>query len=369
MPGSAVVTYATGSQKLILDYSPDVQGLQKGMPLQQALCVHGDIAVLHADVPHYWAMFNGILDKLETRSPLVEGTELGCVYIGVDGLQSIYPTEDILVRAVREVIPNILDARMGIANGKFQSYLAALYAPAGGYKTLSGNTSAFLKDLSCDVLPVSGKITGKLHEFGLHTLGQVRELLIGPLQAQFGPEGKRISELADGNDDTPLYPRLSEETIEESTTLPSITVFQEVLLMTLESMLVRAFIRLTPRGMGISRLNLWTKSWVSEHWEHNIQFKEPAMNVKTAMSRIKVVMENIPQPGPVEQLGIKITGMGRQSGRQKSLFSDIRAQDHLLSDIRQMEFRLGGPQLFKIKEVEPWSIIPERRRALIPLSQ
>jgi DNA polymerase-4/protein ImuB len=34
-----------------------------------------------------------------------------------------------------------------------------------------------------------------------------------------------------------------------------------------------------------------------------------------------------------------------------------------------LEFRLGGPQLYRIKEVEPWSRIPERRYALIPLSQ
>jgi DNA polymerase-4/protein ImuB len=37
------------------------------------------------------------------------------------------------------------------------------------------------------------------------------------LQAQFGPEGRRIKQLACGYDDTPLYPRLSEEMVEEST--------------------------------------------------------------------------------------------------------------------------------------------------------
>ena len=92
------------------------------------------------------------------------------------------------------------------------------------------------------------------------------------------------------------------------------------------------------------------------------------MNIKTAFSRIKQVMENSPQPGPIEQMGMKITGMGRQWGRQRNLFPEVRAQDHLMNDIKQLEFRLGSPQVFRIKEMEPWSRIPERRYALTPAS-
>ena len=66
---------------------------------------------------------------------------------------------------------------------------------------------------------------------------------------------------------------------------------------------------------------------------------------------------------------MRITGLGRQSRRQKSLFADIRAQEHLMDDIKQMELRLGGNQVFKVKEVEPWSRIPERRYTLTPLNR
>ena len=80
-------------------------------------------------------------------------------------------------------------------------------------------------------------------------------------------------------------------------------------------------------------------------------------------------MENVTQPGPVEELGMKITGTGRFTGRQKSLMAQVRAREHLLDDIKQLEFRLGGHQVFQVKEVEPWSRIPERRYALTPLSR
>jgi DNA polymerase-4/protein ImuB len=366
---STVVTYAVGSQKLVLDYSPELDSLHRDMPLQQALSLHGDIEIIPADMPHYRSIFNEILDALETKSPLVEGTELGEIYIGLDGLHLIYPSNDLLISAVREAIHDAFDARLGMAGGKFLAYLTALHSPPGGYKTLAGNIASFLRDLPCDVLPVSVKSKSKLHEFGLHTLGQIASLRPGPLQAQFGPEGKRIWQLANGQDDTPLLPRSAEETIEESITLPSATVSLAAMLVALEAMLSRAFVKLAPRGMGIARINVWTRTWVSEYWERKIPFKEPAMNTKTAISRIKQIIENSPQPGPIEQLGMKITGVGRQQGRQKSFLPEVRAQDHLLNDVRQLEYRLGGPQLFIVKEVEPWSRIPERRRALTPLDR
>ena len=364
-----IITGTVGSQKMVLDYSPELKNLQREMPLQQALSLYGEVELVHADVPHYVAVFNGILDALGERSPLVEGADLGVIYIGLDGLHLIYKSDDAAVSAIREAIPDAFDALMGIAEGKFPASLAARHSHHGSYRTLNGDMAAFLKDLACDLLPVSLKCKTKLHEFGLHTLGQIASLSPGPLQAQFGSEGKRIWKLANGIDNTPLYPRMTEEVIEDSTTLPSVTTSLDVMLMAIETMLSRAFVKFEAKGMGIRSINLWTRSWLGEHWEKNVQFKEPAMNVKTAISRIKQIMENAPQPGPIEQLGMKITGLCSQRGKQKSLFTEVRAKDHLLDDIRQLEFRLGGPQLYRIKEVEPWSRIPERRYAMIPLSQ
>jgi DNA polymerase IV len=363
------LTLSEGSQKLVLDHSPELKGLQRDMPIQQAISMYGEIEVVHADMHHYWAVFNDILDALELKSPLVEGLELGDIYIGTDGLQLLYANDDVLAGAIRESIPYTFDARIGIAEGKFPAYLAAVYSPQAGYKVLPSDIGAFLKDLPCDLLPVSIKSKAKLHDFGLNTLSHLALMSPAKLQAQFGPEGQVIWELANGWDDTPLYPRLSEENIKESTTLISVTVSLDLILMTLEAMLSKAFVRLGQKGMGISNITIWTRSWVSEHWEQNVRFKEPAMNSRTAMSRIKQFIENAPQPGPVEQLGMKITGTGRPNGKQKSLMSQVRAQEHLLEEIKQLEFRLGGPLLFQVKDVEPWSRIPERRCILSPLNQ
>ena len=362
----AVISCGTGSKKLVLDYSPEFEDLHPDMSLQQALARHDKAELIQADVPYYWSVFNGILDSLETKSPLVEGLELGTAYLGIDGLQFIYPDKDRLFEVVREVLPETFVPQMGIAEGKFPAYLAALDSFPSGFKVLDGDINLFLKDFTCDILPVSMRSKNRLRDFGIKTLGQLTTLPKGPLQSQFGPEGKRMQRLAGGSDDTPLYPRLCEETIESSTTLVSVTTSLETILVAVESLLISVFARINPKGLGIHKLTLWTRSWDSEYWEQNIKFKEPVMNMQTVISRIRRLMENFPQPGPVEELGMKIIRLGYPRGRQKDLFREVRGRKNLLEDIHQLELRQGNPQVFKIKEVEPWSRIPERRYALTP---
>jgi DNA polymerase IV len=365
----AVVTRASGAQKLVFDYSPELDGLQYDMPIQQALSRHGDAELVQADVPGYWRTFNDLLDRLEERSPLVEGEELGQVYLGVDGLQLIYPDDAALARAVREVVPDVFTPLIGIAEGKFPACLAARYSIAGGYRVLGDDTGDFLSAMPCDVLPVPLKTRERLHSFGLHTLGQVSALPAGPLQAQFGPEGKRLAELAAGRDATPLNPRFAKEVIEESTTLLSVTASVEAILVTLENMLNHVFDRLGPRSLGIRGLSLWTRTWSADLWERAVRFKEPSMDTRSTIARLRRTLESYPQPGPVERLGLKITRLGYRRGRQRHLFSEVRAQANLMDDVRQLEMRLGGPQVYKMQEVEPWSRIPERRYALAPIGR
>ena len=127
-----------------MDYSPELKGLQREMPLQQALSLHGEAELIHADIPHYCSVFNGILDALDERSPLVEGADLGDIYIGLDGLQLIYETDDMLVKCrTMPPFPHIFEAHIGIGENKFTAYLAASHSAPGSYKKLTGDIDFF----------------------------------------------------------------------------------------------------------------------------------------------------------------------------------------------------------------------------------
>jgi len=365
----AVVVQESGSQKLVLDHAPELTGLQPQMDLQQALSRYDDIRLVHADAAYYGRCFNLILDALETTSPVVEGPEPGLAYLGMDGMQLIYKRDEDFVKAVRAVVPGDFVTKVGLGRSKFLAYLAARQSPENsGFQILYDDLSC-LKDLPCDVLPVSPRSLKKLREFGIRTLGQITALTPGPLQAQFGPEGKRIWELAQGRDDTPLYPRSLEQAVEENTTLAWVTTSVEALVSTVEALLVKALAAHDFHGRGITCLDIWTQGGDSRRWEKTVNFKEPAMDVKSALPRIRYFLENYPQPGPVEQVGIRVTRLGCGIGRQRSIFSTVRSRDNLLEDIKQLDFRMGDHQVYQVKEIEPWSRIPERRYALAPLNQ
>lgn len=356
------------SQKLVVDWSPELEGLTRDMPLQQALARHDSADLIPADLPYYRSVFKEILDGLEQVSPLVEGGDPGCVYVGADGLHLIYPNDAALINAARDVTADFTP-QMGIAGNKFLAALAAQQSQPDDCKIFWGDAASFLKDLPCGVLPVSVKSKGKLRDFGIRRLGQIAAMLPGPMQSQFGLEGKRIWELAQGIDNTPLLPRFMEEVIEESATLPSITVSMDAIVTSAEAILLRILPDIIRRGFGIRNLTLWTRTWNTENWEREINFREPAMDVKGIVVRLKRALEDYPQPGPVEQVGLRVNRLGYPLGRQRNLFADMRAQEHLADDIKQLELKLGNPQIYKVKEVEPWSRIPERRYALTPTSR
>jgi len=101
---------------------------------------------------------------------------------------------------------------------------------------------------------------------------------------------------------------------------------------------------------------------MAKHWRKNHSVQEPAIIPGLPLSRIKLILEN--SPGRAHRtIGMKITGLGRPTA-QKSLFTKRPGADNLLEDVKQLDFRLAA-QLYGLKEVEPWSRIPERRYALI----
>jgi DNA polymerase-4/protein ImuB len=72
-------------------------------------------------------------------------------------------------------------------------------------------------------------------------------------------------------------------------------------------------------------------------------------------------------PGALEDLQIIASGLTEELGHQGSLFSDYRKKEQLGELIQTLEVQFGPrPQLWQVREIEPWSRIPERRMALIP---
>jgi len=298
---------------------------------------------------------------------MLEKAELGCIYVGLDGLETMYGGETRLIASLLQAVPHDFNPRVGVANGKFPAYLAAVTSRGGQATQVPDAVAGFLKDFSVDLLPLSWEDKTRLHQFGLHTLGQVAALSVGPMQAQFGPAGKQVWELAQGIDRGPLLPAPYQELVRESLTFPSPTLTLNALLTAIDTLLIRAFARPEVRGRYVRSVLM--EGQISRHalWVRQLAFKDAVGTKDRALFVIQNALELVRFDGPLEDLTLTLLGLTGESGIQSSLLSDVRKHDQLREAVRQLEAQMGfKPPIYQVKDMEPWSRIPERRQVLIP---
>jgi len=215
--GRPVVIGETPDQrKAVLDCSPEAeaQGVRIGMPLRQALVLCREAVFLPPHPSRYRDVLKAVLEVLEGFSPEVEEDALGRAYLNIDGLALHYEGElDMGERTIRSVCDATgLVASAGMAEGKFVAWTAAVSSEPGQVCTVPATKEAeFLHPLDVSLLPCSPDTLRRLELYGLHTMGDLAALPLGPLQAQFATEGKRLWGLAQGIDKEPLRPRHREE--------------------------------------------------------------------------------------------------------------------------------------------------------------
>ena len=364
-----ILAWSHDSRQSVMDFSPEAGGLTVGMPLQKALSICKGTQVLEPDLPRYNEAFGRILSALEQRSPVVEDADLGHAYVDIRGLEGLYGGKAAVAKALLNAVPEAFEVKLGIAMAKFPAYIAALDSSPGRALAVPDDVRRFLAGFPVEVLPVSWRTKAMLREFGLDNLGQVASMAIGPLQAQFGREGQLIWGLSRGVDDRPVMPRNTEQVVTEHLSLPEPTVNIDALLLGIETLLSRAFSTSNLHNRYARGVSLHIEVFRGAPWTKRISFREPLADRKRILRIIKDSLAGMILPGPVEDMNVTLWGLTGQSGLQSSLLLDVKRRANLSDSLRQLEARIGRrPPIYQIREVEPWSRIPERRRALVQLS-
>jgi nucleotidyltransferase/DNA polymerase involved in DNA repair len=236
------------------------------------LCHHAE--VLPPDLSYYQRRFEEVLDFLEGISPELEPAALGLAYLSLKGLAA-EPQElaDRLISGLHKCFG--LMAAAGIPRGRFTARVAAQASRPGVTKLVEvGQDANFLTPLPVDLLPIEEPVRWRLQLLGLRTLGEIAALPLGAYQQQFGTEGKRCWELAQGIDAEPLLPRLQEESIVRRLQLPVTAVAIDPILSGLERLLYSAY-------ASPDRWGRWVRKVVARgfldgggSWELPVSFQE-----------------------------------------------------------------------------------------------
>lgn len=366
---SVIIGDTADGRKMVLDCSPEVeaQGVRASMPLRKALALCSEAIFLMPNPSRYRDVADAILDTLETISPEVEEREQGHAYLNAEGLTGHYREEldlgEAIIRSVR--VASDLEASVGIAEGKFPAWAAAITSSASEVCVVPrSKEQEFLAPLDISLLPCDFDTMRRLGLLGLRGIGDFAALPLGPVQAQFGGEGHRLWKLVQGRDTEPLRPHRLEERLTERLPFPEPAATQEALLVGCRRLLARLHSRL--QGRSARRMRLRAELWGGRSWERAIVFREPTGDWGRMLFITKSVLDGVHLPGPVEELGIELSGLVGEKGKQLTMFSEktgLRPQ--LGETLRQLRERWGRPLVSHVVEVEPRSRIPERRHALI----
>ena len=365
------VIVARGQKKpVVVDHSPATSRIRIGMTPEQALSQQADTLMLEADESTYRSVFRQTLTALQEVSDQVEDAELGTAYVRVAGLDEMHGGAEALVAALHGAIPRYLQARIGIGEGKFAAFAAAVASPPLGVATVPPNAAEFLSPRSIDLLPIKQEMRLALRRFGLRTLGDAAALSEATLIDQFGADGSAAWRLSHGIDDSPLIPLAYEESISERMSLPFASSSLQLVTITVDTLLKRAYAMPRMRGRYAGAVTIHCLLLNAPAWERTLRFKRPAGSGERASEIIAPQMEQDHPLAPVEEISVTLSELSGDAGMQMGLLRNQRRDRHerLLEADRGLRAHLKGRSaLYQVLDVAPWHPAPEMRALRVPI--
>jgi DNA polymerase-4/protein ImuB len=364
---------APGGRQVVQLCSPEAEraGLRTGLPLREVMACCPEAIVVRPDPVRVGEILERVLAALQRVSPSVELAEERLL-LDLGGLRALYGGElRRLERAIRAAVPPLLRPRIGIAHGKLTAEIAARAAPPGGLKVVPrAATVPFLAPLPVGELPFTPEQLRQLKLLGLRTVDELTQLPFGAVQARVGLAGARAWRLAHGQDDELLVPRRPGPKVQARLRLAEPLSSVEAVMVAVTQLLMRTFAAPTLRGR--SARQAWLRALLSDgsSWERLFTFKEALAGTEAARRslRAKLALPNGLPPAPVEELELELLGLSSEAARQPRLLEDrARSREPLLEAARHLGARYGQVPICRIGQVEPWSRLPERRWALLPL--
>jgi len=358
----------TGQSPRILDYSTEVihREIHRGITVREAAGLCPQAMIIPPDPVLYRRIWEETLAALDDISPEIEDEELGRAYLNVTGLHSHYQDESDIGQHIIETVrlASGLSATAGIASGKLPAFAAAVsMVPGETHVVPDGQEKAALSSMTVDLLPFEPEVISRLKMLGLDQIGVLARFTVPELQSQFGFQGERLSQLANGIDTTPLYARPQSELLEDGVTFEAPVSGIDVMVTVCKQLLSRLRPRL--RGRAAREVVVQAELASGRGWEYKLVLREAISESDRLSFVLRAALNNFPPPNAVRNLSLRLAGLTGQSGKQLFLGEKRSLQLQLEEAVNQLKARYGYSPVYRCVEVEPWSVIPEERWILV----
>jgi DNA polymerase-4 len=323
-------------------------GVAPDMPLRQAysLCPSGVFLPYRAE--NCEEGFMQVVALAANLCPIVEPVPPVHVLLGLryerDGL-----------RFVREVLSSVerhtgFKMTCGVSSVRFVSMLAAEETVEADVLVVpDGDEQVFLRNLPLERLPVSDNTVRRLHLFGIARVGEILTLPAGAIEAQFGKDGRRLIEFAQGIDEVPLKPWCDESELSMEKHFDIPVEYTGELLQSIEELVAVLCSGLQSRWQCCRTTTIEVRFEDGTTLNRSLRFKQPVSSGTVMNNRIARCIEQFGDMAPVEDVRLTLKDLCAETGRQASfLDGPPRAKDQLLEAVRTLQGRYGDTVVKKV---------------------
>jgi len=369
LDGQPVVIAQEGK---VLDCSPEAldQGVREGMKVGRAERLCPEAVVRTAHIARYEGAFERVIEVLAGVSPVVEAGKWGEAYTDISGQTSGFDDEVILCQQVgRKLKQEVgLTGMMGVAGNKFTSYVAAWIIRQGRALLLRpGTEREFLAPLPLELLPLSEEMIKELRLLGIRSMGQFARLPAGAVLDRFGPQGRRIHQLAQGRDERPLLPYQRPPVVEATRQFEPPLGMNEILVRAGGKLAHTCCQRLRKRGLSCQEVHL-TLSF-EDGSSHSAQqtLSGPTADRLLVEASARELLTRLSCADRVTEARLVLGGLQAQEGKQLTLGVITRpAKVDLVRLVRPLAARFGADSFYGGRVLDSSSPLAELRFAWQP---
>ena len=192
------------------NYAARRYGVHSAMPMSRAVRLCPRLVIVRGNMAKYKEVSEQVREIFERFTDIIEPLSLDEAFLDVSTCSDFEGSATLMAREIRRAVREELGITIscGIAPNKFIAKIASDWEkPDGQFTVTPDQVDAFVSKLPVEKIFGVGAVTAKrMHESGLRTCSDLRNLSITELTRKFGKFGARLFELSRGQDERPVRP-------------------------------------------------------------------------------------------------------------------------------------------------------------------